>query len=669
MPPYYGPSTARPFAQSLLPSSNQSVSSVPFPRPVKQEEPTDSKAFFNDFLAKTMQMAHQKFLKSPHDITASVPAHHHSDVQPNRPSSTVVLPPLPLPSNMSPQKRKAGDHLHSPTVKRVHSNNSEHGQAKYISIPSVKSAPTPKRLQAYVAVPPVPTEWRTPTARTIVSDISSDRAPSATPLTKNDDVWSPDSSPDVDGDTKSRGSPQHRENLPPSTIRRIGERDDRSKTRRHSVLRSIAHNRLDPLEKFVSFMEDVFEAEDTVPIEGPSNLQDQTQTQHSNSPFRFFSPLTDDWGHPRLHPHVMRKLVKTLEQIAKRQRSKKASELASVDAHLLRRLLKILQRSVKAGEDLSVFVGPMVPRGDTAGASAGKPKGTPSKKSKKAKGKEQNQNQNQERERSKSKTPMVIDEEESESATSVDWDKLESILQMVLESVLAVDGCIALLGSDDLSKQVSYSSTMLRNLLSLLLSYILKNSSPRVSVLSRINSIRSFTPSLKPTTMHTVSIASRLPSLAFNSSLGGQITRSLFRVATETDSFAQSLRVTIAEIFHALISVLPRVDRLVGRSDLAMSDTITIQSVYIAIGPFFVVEPIAEGRGTAKGKDLVLSALGGPTSLKGLRLSALSLIRSVSYGSDDQLCPETEVDTDICKQRRPATVDHRRDTHLFDQAP
>jgi len=206
-------------------------------------------------------------------------------------------------------------------------------------------------------------------------------------------------------------------------------------------------------------MEDIFEAEDTVPIEGPSDPQDQTQTHHSTSPFRFFSPLTTDWGHPRLHPHVMRKLVKTLEQIAKRGRSKKASQLASVDAHLLGRLLKLLQRSVKAGEDLSAFVGPMVPRSDVTSTGGGKAKGTPAKKSKKVKGKDQNQNQ--ERERSRSKTPMIIDEEESESATFVNWDKLEIVLHIALESVLAADGCIALLGGDDLSKQVCYPYAML----------------------------------------------------------------------------------------------------------------------------------------------------------------------------------------------------------------
>jgi hypothetical protein len=37
--------------------------------------------------------------------------------------------------------------------------------------------------------------------------MSSDRAPSATPLTKDDDAWSPGSSLEVDGDREWRGSP------------------------------------------------------------------------------------------------------------------------------------------------------------------------------------------------------------------------------------------------------------------------------------------------------------------------------------------------------------------------------------------------------------------------------------------------------------------------------
>lgn len=213
---------------------------MPFPQPVKKEEPTDSKRFFNEFLAKTMQMAHQKLPKSPRNITASVLTPHSSGVQPNRPAEVYQIPgstdprSLPIPSNTSPQKRKAGDHLQSPNVKRVHSNSPERGQSKCTTIPSMKSAPTPKRLQPYVAVPPVPAEWRTPTARGIVSDMSSDRAPS---LIKNDNAWSPGSSLEVGDDKAWMGSPQQTASLPPSTIRRTGERDERSKRRLHFIPR------------------------------------------------------------------------------------------------------------------------------------------------------------------------------------------------------------------------------------------------------------------------------------------------------------------------------------------------------------------------------------------------------------------------------------------------
>jgi cohesin loading factor subunit SCC2 len=59
-----------------------------------------------------------------------------------------------------------------------------------------------------------------------------------------------------------------------------------------------------------------------------------------------------------------------------------------------------------------------------------------------------------------------------------------------------------------------------------------------------------------------------------------------------------------------------------------MSDAITIQAVYIAIGPFFVVES-GSAAGNKDKASLVLSALGGNSAFRGLRLSALSLIRSV----------------------------------------
>ena len=59
-----------------------------------------------------------------------------------------------------------------------------------------------------------------------------------------------------------------------------------------------------------------------------------------------------------------------------------------------------------------------------------------------------------------------------------------------------------------------------------------------------------------------------------------------------------------------------------------MSDAIIIQAVYIAIGPFFVVET-AESDTKGKRENVVLSTLGN-SAMRGLRLDALSIIRSVS---------------------------------------
>jgi cohesin loading factor subunit SCC2 len=111
----------------------------------------------------------------------------------------------------------------------------------------------------------------------------------------------------------------------------------------------------------------------------------------------------------------------------------------------------------------------------------------------------------------------------------------------------------------------------------------------------------------------------------------GQSSLILLQVAKAADAPAQSRREVVSEIFQTLCSVFPRIDMLVSRSHVAMSDSIIIQAVYIAIGPFFVVEFGLEGNKAAKEKtaSLVLNALGGSVALRGLRLAALSLIRTV----------------------------------------
>ncbi len=77
--------------------------------------------------------------------------------------------------------------------------------------------------------------------------------------------------------------------------------------------------------------------------------------------------------------------------------------------------------------------------------------------------------------------------------------------------------------------------------------------------------------------------------------------------------------------------MIPRLSYLLGAEVVSMSDSIIIQAVYIATGPFFVVENGAEseGKGKKDSSNSVISNTIGSSALRGLRLDALSLIRNV----------------------------------------
>lgn len=87
----------------------------------------------------------------------------------------------------------------------------------------------------------------------------------------------------------------------------------------------------------------------------------------------------------------------------------------------------------------------------------------------------------------------------------------------------------------------------------------------------------------------------------------------------------------IAEIFHSVSSIIPRINDLVSTDSMSMSEGIVIQAVYVAIGPFFVVEGGTDGKGKERKGSAVLNTLGS-SAMRGLRLDALALIRGVSLG-------------------------------------
>lgn len=68
-----------------------------------------------------------------------------------------------------------------------------------------------------------------------------------------------------------------------------------------------------------------------------------------------------------------------------------------------------------------------------------------------------------------------------------------------------------------------------------------------------------------------------------------------------------------------------------------------IQAAFIGIGPFFVVEAAPEKNSKASAAEKkngprfhVLDALGGSTSMRGLRLTALGLVRALFAGYESQ---------------------------------
>jgi cohesin loading factor subunit SCC2 len=109
-------------------------------------------------------------------------------------------------------------------------------------------------------------------------------------------------------------------------------------------------------------------------------------------------------------------------------------------------------------------------------------------------------------------------------------------------------------------------------------------------------------------------------------------------------------------MFQALSAVMPRITNLLCTETVVMSDSIIIQAVYIAIGPFFVVEAGAADDVKGKKENLILNTL-GKSAMRGLRLDALSLIRGASASLSFASHPP-HVLSDLCESRGSALLDY-----------
>jgi cohesin loading factor subunit SCC2 len=234
-------------------------------------------------------------------------------------------------------------------------------------------------------------------------------------------------------------------------------------------------------------------------------------------------------------------------------------------------MLKLLERSVRAGEDVEPYRGDSV----TPAVEEEAPNSSPKKKGKKTKSSPQPE------------VPVV-------QLSDSEIELLDRTLDTARDSVLAAEAALALLCADRLAKHL-YSEELIGSCLS-----SLKNALARVVY-----------PSVEASSSSSLSIP-----LAW-------------LLLSPPDPHVKICRDKLNEVHRACGATLLRVDALVRSDVVSMSDALVIQAVYVAIGPFFVVEATPES--TAKGKkDVMASAILGGSAMKGLRLDALSLIRSVS---------------------------------------
>ncbi|KAG8703668.1 Sister chromatid cohesion protein 2, partial [Ceratobasidium sp. 394] len=313
-------------------------------------------------------------------------------------------------------------------------------------------------------------------------------------------------------------------------------------------------------------------------IEAEDTLDPEAAAE-SGGPTEWFSAHTSDWSAPLLAPTVISRLTQ--------QAARRGIRLSEVDTSNLVRILRILGRSVAKGEDLDPFGSLLGGAGASNTAKA------------KVKGKK----------KGKGPTEEEVEGEEPKEEVELSEDdflKLASALETAKEAVVAADCVFAILSAEKLPKQL-YSEDLITSCLA--------------AVKNQLSNII-------------------YPYVETASDVHGHSPQLLLHVAQSTSSSAVDHRNLLGEIFRALNAVLPRITALANRG---ISETMVIQAAFIGIGPFFVVEVTNEKSSKASGGDKknggriqVLDALGGSTSMRGLRLTALGLVRALFASYESQ---------------------------------
>ncbi|KAJ9475705.1 Sister chromatid cohesion protein 2 [Pseudozyma hubeiensis] len=411
-----------------------------------------------------------------------------------------------------------------------------------------------------------------------------------------------------------------------------------------------------PIAKLCGLIEDIFEADDSLPDRDSLQelLPGQSLSPAADQFFEIIESPAVGGGDSRsvlvLRAAALQKLLKLIvmcsrphteiASISGKAQPATNPSLGTIPAADTIRLLAILERSTRLAENIDPF--PSQPNRGLASepASPSKPKKVrkPDHRSKStSKTPEPTQTSEHRDEDAEAQEANAAkdagDDDRDRTPASRDSDdeleKLNAIFVVMDRAVLATECSLGMLTGDVLPKQI-LSEDHIRSSFEAVKACLDKVLLPFIEACSG-----SAATAPHP---HLVSLIDVLSP---------QKARKKKAAAANGDEATSSIgiicRNTLSDLFAHLCSALYFVQRMVRMPSIALSDSIIISAVYIALGPFFVLEPESAGGGAssenakaaARGRSALLS-LGGANSMKTLRLPALNLLRSIFAKAPDQ---------------------------------
>ncbi|CBQ69573.1 related to proline-rich protein required for meiotic chromosome condensation and synapsis [Sporisorium reilianum SRZ2] len=443
-----------------------------------------------------------------------------------------------------------------------------------------------------------------------------------------------------------------------------------------------------PIAKLCGLVEDLFEADDSLPDR--DSLQDllpgQSLSTAADPFFEMIESPSVSGGDSRsvlvLRAAVLQKLLKLIVKcsrphteiasISGRAQPATTPSLATIPAEDVIRLLTILERTARVGENIDPFPSQVSRAMASEPASPTKPKkGRKAEHRSKSTSKTPEPAQTPDRQEADTPRDRADSENVEEPASAnEELEKLHAIFVVMDRAVLATECSLGMLTGDVLPKQV-LSEDHIRSSFEAVKVCLDKLLLPFIEACSGSSATATH-----PALVSLIDVLA--PQKARKKKAAAAAAAAAATNPEEsTSGIGIICRNTLSDLFAHLCSALFFVQRMVRMPSIALSDSIIISAVYIALGPFFVLEPDAASGGassetakaSARGRAAMLS-LGGANSMKTLRLPALNLLRSIFAKAPDQrqwmieeILTSLSKLTDMKKNRRQYSLRNGKGIH------